>query len=73
MTARRPGFPARICSGRPRPPSAVPAARGCKVRCASPRPPAVPGVAGASRGDSGLGLDSAAVRARMVQKARGQG
>ena len=62
MTARRPGFPARLDQTT----NAVPAAR--KVVAPANRPPAVAPVR-----PQGLGLDSGAVRARMVQKLAGQG
>ncbi len=62
MTARRPGFPARLDQAT----SAAPAAR--KVASPANRPPAV-----APAQPQGLGLDSGAVRARMVQKLAKQG
>jgi len=62
MTARRPGFPARLDQTT----SAVPAAR--KVVAPANRSPAVVPVR-----PQGLGLDSGAVRARMVQKLASQG
>ena len=62
MTARRPGFPARLDQTS----SAVPAAR--KVAGPVTRPPAV-----APARPQGVGLDSGAVRARMVQKLAKQG
>ena len=62
MTARRPGFPARLDQTT----SAVPAAR--KVVAPANRLPAVAPVR-----PQGLGLDSGAVRARMVQKLASQG
>jgi protein-L-isoaspartate(D-aspartate) O-methyltransferase len=55
---RRPGFPARLDAGGAKPPAARPAAAPAPQRAAAP---------------AGLGLDSQAVRARMVQKLAGQG
>ena len=57
---RRPGFPARIPSGTPQPPAG---------RAAAPAPRAAATVAG----PAGHGLDSQAVRTRMVQKLAAQG
>jgi protein-L-isoaspartate(D-aspartate) O-methyltransferase len=57
---RRPGFPAKLDAGGPRPAAPRP----------GPGPAAVPARAAAP---AGLGLDSQAVRARMVQKLAGQG
>ena len=62
MTARRPGFPARLDQNT----NAVPAAR--KLIAPANRPPAV-----VPARPQGLGLDSGAVRARMVQKLASQG
>lgn len=56
---RRPGFPARLDTGTP------PAARRASA-------PAAPPVTGAAK-PAGVGLDSQAVRARMVQKLAAQG
>lgn len=61
MTARRPGFPARLDQ-----PGNAPAVR--KAAVTTGRAPAV-----ASARPQGLGLDSGAVRARMVQKLAAQG
>ena len=62
MTARRPGFPARLDQAV----GAAPAAR--KSPAPAGRPPAL-----APARAQGLGLDSGAVRARMVQKLASQG
>jgi protein-L-isoaspartate(D-aspartate) O-methyltransferase len=62
MTARRPGFPARLDQAT----SAAPAAR--KVAGPANRAPAV-----TPARPQGVGLDSGAVRARMVQKLAKQG
>jgi protein-L-isoaspartate(D-aspartate) O-methyltransferase len=62
MTPRRPGFPARLDQAT----SAVPATR--KVAGPANRPPVV-----APARPQGVGLDSGAVRARMVQKLAKQG
>lgn len=60
MTARRPSFPAKLDLG----PKAVPATR-------TARPAVTPQQVNAA--PQGLGMDSAAVRARMVQKLSAQG
>ena len=58
---RRPGFPARIDTGAPQPPR----------RAAGPAP--APAPAPPAGAPSGYGLDSQAVRERMVHKLAGQG
>lgn len=55
---RRPGFPAKLDAGGPRPAAPRPAPAAAPARVAAP---------------AGVGLDSQAVRARMVQKLAAQG
>lgn len=77
MSARRPGFPARLDSAAP----AAPPARAGKAATAAGAsvPPVRSPVAQPARTPAtlepvrGLGLDSAAVRARMVQRLAAQG
>lgn len=80
MTARRPGFPARLdlSTGRPAPaarpgtsaPRPLPASQPAPARTPAGRPAAPLAPAAPPRG---LGMDSAAVRARMVQKIAASG
>lgn len=65
--SRRPGFPVRL--------DPSPANPGAATKAAALVPPAVAGAPGARRGiaPGGIGLDSQAVRSRMVQKLAAQG
>ncbi len=81
MTTRRPTFPARLDLGTSAAKPATPrvAAVPAKPAAPAPRPVVKPQAAAALAATplhatpQGLGLDSAAVRARMVQKLAGQG
>ncbi len=76
MTTRRPTFPARLDLGTPAAqPKAARSAAAPAIPAPRPavKPQAAAAVATVRATPLGLGLDSAAVRARMVQKLAGQG